>query len=142
MRITICGSSAFRNQMVEYKEKLDEMGHQAIVHPHYIEVVKEGRRDLLDRVEKGEHAQVKREGDYIRWYYNSIQNSDAVLIMNFEKRGVKNYIGGNTLMEIGFAHVNNKKIFLINPMPEEVSYKDEIEAMDPIVLNGDLDKIA
>ena len=44
-------------------------------------------------------------------------------------------------MEIGFAHVNNKKIFLLNSIPENVPYKDEIRAMVDIVLNGDLSKI-
>ena len=44
-------------------------------------------------------------------------------------------------MEIGFAHVNDKKIFLLNPVPEEVSYKDEIKAMVNVILKGDLNKI-
>ncbi len=141
MKITICGSSTFRNEMIEYKEKLEKMGQEIIVHPHYIQFVKEGRRDILDRIDKGEHAQVKKENDYIKWYYKAICASDAVLILNFEKRGIQNYIGGNTLMEMGFAYVNNKKIFLINPMPSDMPYKDEIEAVEPIVINGNLDLI-
>ena len=143
MKITICGSSAFRQQMVDYQEKLEQMGHKAIIHPHYVQFVKEGRRDILDRIDKGEHAQVKKENDYIRWYHKAIKDSDAVLILNFEKKGIKNYIGGNTLMEIGFAHVNDKKVFLLNDIPEEgVSYVDEIKAMTNVVLNGDLNKIS
>lgn len=141
MVITICGSSAFRKQMVEYREKLEEMGHRAIVHPHYVQSVKEGRRDLLDRIERGEHAQVKKENDYIKWYHCAIKGSDAILVLNFEKKGIENYIGGNTLMEIGFAYVNGKKIFLVNPIPSEVSYRDEIEAMEPVVINRDLSMI-
>jgi len=142
MKITICGSSTFRQQMIDYKEKLEKMGHEAIVHHHYIQFVKEGRRDLLDRMEKGEHAEVKKENDYIRWYHNAIKDSDAVLILNFDKNGIKNYIGGNTLMEIGFAHVNNKKVFLLNDIPENLSYIDEIKAMTDVSLNGDLSKIS
>jgi len=138
MTITICGSSAFRQQMVDYQEKLEKMGHKVIIHPHYVQFVKEGRRDILDRIDKGEHAQVKKENDYIKWYHKAIKDSDAVLILNFEKRGIKNYIGGNTLMEMGFGYVNNKKIYLVNPIPDEVSYRDEIEAMEPIILNQDL----
>jgi len=42
---------------------------------------------------------------------------------------------------MGFAHVNDKKIFLLNPLPEESPYIDEIKAMVNIVLNGDLAKI-
>jgi len=141
MKITICGSSTFRQQMINYKEKLEEMGHEAIVHHHYIQFVKEGRRDILDRMENGEHAQVKKENDYIKWYHKAIKDSDAVLILNFDKNEIKNYIGGNTLMEMGFAHVNNKKVFLLNPIPEEAPYVDEIKAMADVVLKGDLSKI-
>ena len=42
-----------------------------------------------------------------------MQGADAVLVLNYDKKGIKNYIGGNTLMEIGFAHVLNQKIFLL-----------------------------
>ena len=44
-------------------------------------------------------------------------------------------------MEMGFAHVNDKKIFLLKPIPEEVSYVDEIKAMADVILDGDLSKI-
>ena len=44
-------------------------------------------------------------------------------------------------MEIAFAHVNDKKVFLLNPVPENVSYTDGINAMFDIVLEGDLTKI-
>lgn len=41
---------------------------------------------------------------------------------------------------MAFAHVLNKKIFLLNPIPQ-INYSDEIEAMNPIILNHDLSKI-
>lgn len=41
---------------------------------------------------------------------------------------------------MAFAHVLDKKIFLLNPIPE-IPYKDEIVAMQPIILDGDLAKI-
>ena len=43
-------------------------------------------------------------------------------------------------MEIGFAYVNNKKIFLLNPIPDMI-YRDEIEACQPIVISNDLSLI-
>ena len=43
-------------------------------------------------------------------------------------------------MEMGQAYVNNKKIFLLNSIPE-VSYSDEIIALKPVSLNGDLSGI-
>jgi len=44
-------------------------------------------------------------------------------------------------MEMGFAHVNNKKVFLLNPIPN-MPYTDEIKATCDVALNGDLAKIA
>lgn len=88
-----------------------------------------------------EHADVKRKNNYIKFWHDLIVSGDAIVVGNFDKNGIKNYIGGNTLMEIGFAHVNDKKVFLYNPISEEVSYVDEIKAMVDDVLNGDLTKI-
>ncbi len=79
--------------------------------------------------------------DAIREFWNMMQGGDAVLVVNLDKHGIKNYIGGNTLMEIGFAHVLDQKIFLYNPIPEIPYYKSEIEAVRPLILNGDLAKI-
>jgi len=53
---------------------------------------------------------------------------------------VQNYIGGNTFLEMAFAHILDKPIYLQNPIPE-ILYKDEIIAMQPIILNGDLSRI-
>lgn len=140
MKITICGSSKFRHEMIEYMEKLENLGHKVIVHEHYIKSVRGEMPELMERVER-EHATLKREQNYIKWYHNAIKNSDAILVLNFNKNGIKNYVGGNTLMEIGFAHVNGKKIFLFNQIPEDVSYADEIKAMVDVVIDGDLKKI-
>lgn len=141
MKITLLGSSAFRKEKVEIFDNLKKLGHEPVIHQHYIESVKGNRTDIMERIAKGEHTQLKIENDYIKWYYNAIVSSDAVLVVNLEKNGQKNYIGGNALMEIGFAYVNNKKIFLLNPIPEYVSYVDEINAMQPVIINGDLNKI-
>jgi hypothetical protein len=67
-----------------------------------------------------------------------MQGADAVLVLNLEKHGIPHSIGGNTFLEIGFAHVFDQKIFLWNPVPDIPYYKTEIKAMKPVVLNGDL----
>lgn len=139
MKITICGSSTFKEEMLEYKDKLINLGHDVIVHPDYEGLVSGEKQDLWERIKK-EHGAVKKENRYIRWYYDAIVSSDAILVLNFDKNGIPNYIGGNTLMEIGFAHVHDKKIFLLNDIPE-LSYTDEILAMYDVILNGNLSRI-
>jgi hypothetical protein len=94
----------------------------------------------MGKVSGSESAQSKITNNFIRKHYNLITNSDAILVLNHNKKGIKNYIGGNSLMEMGFAHVNNKKVFLLNPVPE-LSYSDEISAMTDVILNGNLNKI-
>ena len=139
MIITICGSSTFKEKMIEYKQKLHEIGHRAIVHPDYEAFVRGEKQDIWQKVQN-EHHTAKKENGYIKWYYDAIVRSDAILVLNFDKNGVANYIGGNVLMEIGFAHVNGKKVFLLHDVPE-VSYTDEILAMYDVILHDDLTKI-
>ena len=110
MKITIVGSSVFAKEMVNYRDQLIKIGHTVNLHEHYVSQAKGEMIDLINRMGK-EHAIVKKEHDYINYHYNEIINSEAILVLNFYKNGVKNYIGGNTLMEIGFAYVNKKRYF-------------------------------
>jgi len=140
MKITICGSIKFADKLVEIYRKLEEMGHEPLMHEEMFNIGNGTAKELMDEVAV-DHGMVKRKYNFIKWWHNCIKNGDAILVCNFDKNGIKNYIGGNTLMEIGFAHVNDKKVFLLNPIPENVSYVDEIKAMVDVVLNGDLKKI-
>ncbi len=141
MKITLCGSIKFADKLVEIYHELEKLGHQPVIHKDMFGVA-DGTAPEIEEMKNGtEHYEIKRKYGYIKWWYDSIKNSDAVLICNFDKNGIKNYIGGNTLIEIGFAHVNNKKVFLLNDIPENLSYVDEIKAMTDVALNGDLSKI-
>lgn len=141
MKIVICGSSTFKEKMLEYRDKLTLLGHEPIVHPDYQLFVNGEKPEILSQISGGEHYKAKKSQGYIKWYYKAIVASEAILVLNFDKNGIKNYIGGNTLMEIGFAHVNDKKIFLLNEIPDNISYVDEIKAMADMIINGDLKKL-
>ena len=69
-----------------------------------------------------------------------VKASDAILVLNFEKNGVQNNIGGATFLEIFKTFELNKKIFLYNNIPENI-LKDELVGMNPTILNKDLTKI-
>jgi hypothetical protein len=141
MKITICGSVKFAKEMVSIYNHLKELGHEPLMHDCMFGIADGTEKKLIDDISR-DHGSAKRQYGFIKWWHSCIKNSDAILVCNFDKNGIKNYIGGNTLMEMGFAHVNDKKIFLLNPIPKEVSYGDEIKAMTDVVLNGDLTKIA
>ena len=136
MKITICGSMSFAKEMLNTKNQLEKIGHICFV-PESTDDYAESK---IEKISGSESAQRKITNNFIRKHYGLIINSDAILVLNHDKKGIKNYIGGNSLMEIGFAHVNNKKVFLLNPVPD-LSYSDEISAMTDVVLNGDLSKI-
>ncbi len=141
MKITICGSVKFAKEMVEIYRQLEKMGHQPLMHKGMFELAEGTSKQLGDKQNGMENSEIKRKYDVIKWWHRCIKSGDAILVLNYDKKEIKNYIGGNTLMEMGFAHVNDKKIFLLNPIPEDVSYVDEIKAMVDIVLDGDLNKI-
>jgi hypothetical protein len=76
----------------------------------------------------------------IRGHFKKVAKGDAVLILNYTKDGVENYIGPNSFLEMGIAYFLGKKIFLLNPIPRSYLW-EEVKAMQPVVLNGDLEKI-
>jgi hypothetical protein len=136
MKIGLAGSMQFTEKLLDSRDKLINMGHDAFVTDLHNAFV--GKTD--EEKEKIKIYQ-KNNMDAIREFWRQMQGADALLVCNYDKHGIKNYIGGNTLMEIGFAHVLNQKVFLLNPIPEISYYKSEIEAVKPIIINEDLSKI-
>lgn len=144
MKIVICASVDFTYKIKEIKDELEQLGHQTHI-PYMTKKIlasEVSMEDFLKEKEKYGDTVFRETAseDLIKRYYNKIKNSDAILIVNVDKKGIKNYIGGNSFLEIGFAYVLDKKIFLLNPIPDML-YKDEIIATKPIVINGDLSKI-
>ncbi len=133
MKIGIIGSMQYIEKMIEARDELIKHGHEAFVSNLVDPFI--GKTDEEKEVIKLDQ---KYNLDAIREFWKLMQEGDAVLVMNFDKHGIKNYIGGNTLMEIGFAHVLNQKVFLFNPIPDILYYKSEIKAVKPVIINGDL----
>ena len=126
----------FTEKMIETRDKLRELGHDA-----YLTSLADPFVGKTDEEKEVIKIHQKENQDAIREFWRLMQGGDAVLVLNLDKHGVKNYIGGNTLMEIGFAHVLNQRVFLWNPIPDIPYYKTEIEAVKPIILNRHLNKI-
>lgn len=136
MKIAICASMVFVEKMVAVKRQLEEIGHTV-----FISQFAEGYLGKAEKEKEQLAVHDKHEHDAIRKFWEKIKQSDAILVLNYDRKGIKNYIGGNTLMEIGFAHVLNKQIFLMNPIPDIEYYRSEIEAVSPVILEQDLNKI-
>ncbi|OIN86909.1 MAG: hypothetical protein AUJ12_04685 [Alphaproteobacteria bacterium CG1_02_46_17] len=136
MRIGICGSMHYTEKMIEMRDALNHLGHDAFVTNLAAPFV--GKDDA-----EKERIKIlqKNEQDAIREFWDLMQGADAILILNLERKGIANYIGGNAFLEIGFAHILKQKIFLYNPIPDIDFYKSEIEAMQPTIIHGDLSLI-
>jgi len=142
MKITICGSLDFTPEIKKISDKLEKLGFKVFI-PISSEKILKGDfslDEIKQEKEKGEFSQRAIKYDSIRAYWKIIKESDAILVVNLDKNSIKNHIGGNVFLEMGFAHVLNKKIFLLNDIPKTI-YTDEIKTMQPIILNGDLSKI-
>lgn len=137
MKFVICGSMKFSKEMVKLKERLNFLGFDDVLIPHNTEKYASGE---LNPETNHESARNKIEKDLIRYYYNEIKEEDAVIVANYNKSDVKNYIGGNAFIEAAFAHVLNKNLYFLFDIPE-MSYSDELKALQPIILNDDLGKI-
>lgn len=117
----------FDPEMTDIKQQLEARGYE-VDKPNIVEGHRYG--DSLD-----ENAHLKR--GFIDEHFAKIDTSDAILVVNHEKNGVENYIGGNTLMEITYAYAHGLEVFLLNPVPD-VSYGDEIRGIHPVLLEGDI----
>jgi hypothetical protein len=134
MVIAICGSMEFAGKMTAVGSLLEAQGHQ-VLYPKYTLPF---ARQIPSKQEK---ARLKRIEDLILAHYRNIMKSDAILILNYDKDNRKGWIGANSFLEMGFAHVLRKRIYLLNPIPDFDYFREEIEAMDPVVLGGNLNKI-
>ncbi|OGF27970.1 hypothetical protein A2303_06215 [Candidatus Falkowbacteria bacterium RIFOXYB2_FULL_47_14] len=136
MKIVICGSMSSAKKMVALEIELKKFDHMVILPRH----AREYANGDLAPESSHESTQNKINHDLIRDHYEKIKAADAVLIVNETKNGIKDYIGGNAFLELGYGHALRKKTFILNGIPDMI-YTDEILAMQPVILNGDINKI-
>jgi len=124
------------DKMVEVRNQLLELGHEVTV-SDFVDSMLGKTAEEQETIK----IQQKNNEDAMRKDCKRLENADAVLVVNFDKNGITNYIGGNTFLEIGYAHILGKKIFMFNPVPEIPVYNTELKAFKPVVFNGDFSLI-
>jgi hypothetical protein len=135
MKILIICSKRFYGRIPPIKSALEQKGH-VVELPNCFD--DSGAEERMRNQGRKEHAEWKA-GMFNR-SAGVIAAQDAVLVLNFEKDGQANYIGGATFIEMYDAFRMGKKIFLHNDIPEGM-LKDEIIAFSPIVIEGNLSKV-
>lgn len=147
MKIVICGSIAFIDEMQEIKQKLESRGHE--VEMPSMEVRGEfgepiSTKDLY--ILRKQDTETKpdwvweRNREGMQAHFGKVAGADAIVVVNPIKNGIEGYIGANTFLEIGLAFHLNKKIYLLHEIPE-ASYREEIVSMNPGILNGNLELV-
>jgi hypothetical protein len=135
MKIFIVCSKHFYGRIAEIKTVLEQAGHCITMPNSYDEPMQEER---MKNTGAAEHAAWKAM--MLKRDAQNVGQNDAVLVLNFEKKGQQNYIGGATFLEIAKAFELGKKIYLYNPVPDNI-FKDELLGMQPTVINGNLGQI-
>ncbi len=139
---------AFYSQFQILKKELEEQGHQVLAPELEFETNEEDtsvgrffeKNGGVYSFPAGHEVWVKK-GNAISAHFRKIDESDCILVVNHEKKGIANYIGGNTFLEIGYAYGTGKPIYILNGMPEGSAYAEEIFGMRPIFLEGDISKL-
>lgn len=122
MIITVCGSMKFYDKMLEAEKNLTAHGHEVLI------PIK-GVANTMSMAE----LKIKHMGN--------IDKSDAILVINISNKDIKNRIGASTFLEIGVAFFKRKKIFFLNPIPDQAYIVDEINIIEPQIINGDYSKV-
>ena len=130
MKIFIICSKVFYDRVPAVRAALEANGHVVTLPNCFDDPGTEARyRDL------GAEAHAAWKASMLKHSTDVILEQDAVLVLNFEKHGIKNYIGGATFLEMYDAFRLGKKIFLYNGIPEGI-LQDEIIGFNPILIGG------
>lgn len=135
MKLFVICSKRFYGRIPMIKEVLEEKGHEVVLPNCYDKPNTEEEIRLLGHEE---HAMFKKK--MFSRSEKITKNIDGVLVLNFDKGTLKNYIGGATFLEMYDALRLEKDIYMWNPIPKSI-LTDEIEGFSPTIINGDLNKI-
>lgn len=126
-RIVLCGSMSALAVMVAVGEELAEANVAAVVPPADDEALARSTNTMLVRKRLASLAHIRRILD---------RSTIAILVVNIDKYGQRDYIGPNAFGEIAIAFAHGRRIFLYQGMPEQ--YQEELTAWGATCLDGDL----
>jgi hypothetical protein len=136
--ITLCSSANFYRKVVDVQEQL---GFTVIIPSTATRMKESGDFDVSHyKTWFADANDYDKKAALMRGHFDEVTKADAILVLNEEKHGTPNYIGGNVLMEMALAFHLRKPIFIFNDIPEASPFIEEIRGMQPLLLKGDLSK--
>lgn len=141
--LVICSSAAFYRHVCEIANELAKLGFSSVVIPKTAQKMREtGDYDVEHYKTWYENESTyDKKADFMRSHFDEITAGDAVLVVNDEKHGVPGYIGPNVLMEMSLAWYQRKPIYILNELPKNSPFEEELKGMMPTMLDGDLNKV-
>jgi hypothetical protein len=136
MKIFIICSKKFYEKILPIQARLEKMGHIITLPNCYDDPLTEEKYK-----KRGRSAHSDWKASMIKHSQKVITDNDAVLVLNFEKDGVNNYIGGATFLEMYDAFRAGKRIYLYNDIPDSI-LTDEVAGFNPVVLRANLSQVA
>lgn len=137
MKIMIVCSTSFYDKVENIKNKLIKYGYEVVLPNGYESINDEKSYDEMSNEEY-----CKFFKDMFIESREKINDVDSIIVLNYskEKNGkvFSNYIGASTFLEIYEACMQNKKIYLLNEIPNNM-LSDEIKGFNPVVLNGKIE---
>jgi hypothetical protein len=140
--ITICSSANFYKHVVELMEQLEKMGYKVII-PQTAHKMKADNDFEVSHYKTwfADANDYHKKAKLIRDHFDEVARGDVCLVVNDEKHGIADYIGGNVLMEMALAFYLKKPVVIMNEIPAESPFEEEINGFQPIVLHGKIENL-
>jgi hypothetical protein len=136
MKIGVIGSMQFTEKIAALCDELQELGHEAHM-SKFADAFLGKDETEIERIK----LEQKYNDDAIRQDCAWIKDMDALLVANYDKHGISNYIGGNAFIELAYGYILRQQLYFLHPVPDMPYYGTELIAMKPTIIGGDLAKI-
>lgn len=130
MKILIHASLDFKQAMVDAKKYIEDNSVHKVILPELTRY-----QDIRD-VHGDDETFTKIKNRLTKDNFKNVEHCDVLLIINYLHRGIINYIGGNSFMEMVIAFYLKKPIYLLNDIPEDMNYTEEIKSLYPTVIHS------
>jgi hypothetical protein len=124
-RLVLCGSMTFFGYMRRIRDELSEFD---------IEVALPDAEDDVDHYDERQFEMFRRQ--VVQRHIGRVrsQRTIGILVTNFDKHGIADYIGPSTFAEIATAAATNKRIFVLQDFPDV--FRDTLSIWDAVPLRG------
>ena len=130
-RFVICGSMTFYNDMLGI--------HRILADNNVLTIIPKADNKDVSSISYEGYMNMKKSASLKHIKEIRRIETIGIIVLNYEKHEIMNYIGANTFAEIAIAFSHRKKIFLLNEIPD--FFSDELRAWGAIELKGCLDPI-